>query len=230
MMMMMRCNKAIFVIIHFLSSFFVFSLYTCLYAIFVIHVCRQLKKSCHKIEQCAHIERSGLCPLHCAKNGKLEACDAHAFYIHCYITNSYIFARSKFNRKQTIKWIQNLAWFLQGLEAHSSMFTSQEFPVNPFLQMQLKPIDLVNTGCVVLAVCSNAFVDVSLAVCSIESWRANTVVAPNAIHTETFILARIRCTVINILVTVLPLVSCDEALTVNYNVIVLVIYTSSHNH
>ena len=47
----------------------------------------------------------------------------------------------------------------------------------------VKPIDLVTASCVVLAVCSDAFVDVILTVCSVESCRANAVIAPNSIHT-----------------------------------------------
>ena len=67
-------SQSHFTTINFLSSFF------------VIHVCAtKMKKSCVRVGQCPYSKPRGLCTMHCAKIGKLEACNVHVLNIHCYV-------------------------------------------------------------------------------------------------------------------------------------------------
>ena len=83
------------------------------------------------------------------------------------------------------------------------------------LACAMKPIDLVNTCCIVLTVYISTFINVMLTVGSIKSCRADAVVCSNSIHTFAFILTRVRCTVIDILFAIVSLVACDIIHVVN---------------
>ena len=79
----------------------------------------------------------------------------------------------------------------------------------------IKPIDLVNTCCIVHTVYIGTFINVMLTVGSIKSCRADAVVCSNSIHTFAFVLTRVRCTVIDILFAIVSLVACDIIHVVN---------------
>ena len=79
----------------------------------------------------------------------------------------------------------------------------------------IKPIDLVNTCCIVHTVYIGTFINVMLTVGSIKSCRADAVVCSNSIHTFAFVLTRVRCTVIDILFAIVSLVACDITHVVN---------------
>ena len=83
------------------------------------------------------------------------------------------------------------------------------------LACAMKPIDLVNTCCIVLTVYISTFINVMLTVGSIKSCRADAVVCSNSIHTFAFVLTRVRCTVIDILFAIVSLVACDITHVVN---------------
>ena len=79
----------------------------------------------------------------------------------------------------------------------------------------IKPIDLVNTCCIVHTFYIGTFINVMLTVGSIKSCRADAVVCSNSIHTFAFVLTRVRCTVIDILFAIVSLVACDITHVVN---------------
>ena len=90
----------------------------------------------------------------------------------------------------------------------------------------VKPIDLVNTGCIVLTVYIDTFINVVLTIGSIKSCRADAVVCSNSIHTFAFVLTRVRCTVIDILFAVVSLEACDIVHVVNITLHRYIIYYS----
>ena len=83
------------------------------------------------------------------------------------------------------------------------------------LACAIKPIDQVNTCCIVLTVYIRTFINVMLTVGSIKSCRADAVVCSNSIHTLAFVLTRVRCTVIDIFFAIVSLVACDIIHVVN---------------
>ena len=83
------------------------------------------------------------------------------------------------------------------------------------LACAIKPIDLVDTCCIVLTVYISTFINVTLTVSSIKSCRADAVVCSSSIHTFAFVLTRVRCTVIDILFAIVSLVACDITHVVN---------------
>ena len=96
------------------------------------------------------------------------------------------------------------------------------------LACAMKPIDLVNTCCIVLTVYISTFINVMLTVGSIKSCRADAVVCSNSIHTFAFVLTRVRCTVIDILFAIVSLVACDIIHVVNitlHRYIILLTYS-----
>ena len=84
------------------------------------------------------------------------------------------------------------------------------------LACAIKPIDMVNTCCIVLTVDISTFINVMLTVGFIKSCRADAVVCSNSIHTLAFVLTRVRCTVIDILFAIVSLEACDIIHVVNF--------------
>jgi len=72
----------------------------------------------------------------------------------------------------------------------------------------MKPIDLIQTGTVVFAVCGSAFVDIVLTICSVKTCRTNTLVIVNSIIAVGLVFARVTRAVIDILFAVVALVTC----------------------
>ena len=79
----------------------------------------------------------------------------------------------------------------------------------------IKPIDLVNTSCIVLTVYIDTFINVVLTISSIKSCRADAPVCSSSIHTFAFVLTRVWCTVIDVLFAIVSLVACDIIHDVN---------------
>ena len=83
------------------------------------------------------------------------------------------------------------------------------------LACAIKPIDLVDTCCIVLTVYISTFINVMLTVGSIKSCMADAVVCSNSVHTFAFVLTRVRCTVIYILFAIVSVEACDIIHVVN---------------
>ena len=83
------------------------------------------------------------------------------------------------------------------------------------LACAIKPIDQVNTCCIVLTGYTRTFINVMLTVGAIKSCGADAVVCSNSIQTFAFVLTRVRSTVIDILFAIVSLVACDIMHVVN---------------
>ena len=109
------------------------------------------------------------------------------------------------------------------VNVHLAFFSCETVPA-----YAIKPIDLVNTCCIVLTVYIGTFINIMLAVGSTKSCRADAVVCSNSIHTLAFVLTRIRCTVIDIRFAIVSLVACDIIHVVNitlHRYIILLTYS-----
>lgn len=96
------------------------------------------------------------------------------------------------------------------VNVHLAFFSCETVPA-----CAIKPIDLVNTCCIVLTVYIGTFINIMLTVGSLKSCRADAVVFSNSIHTLAFVLTRVRRTVIDILFAIISLVACDIIHVVN---------------
>ena len=91
------------------------------------------------------------------------------------------------------------------------------------LACAIKPIDLVNAGCIVLTVYIDTFVNVMLTTGAVKSCRTDAVVCSNSIHTFSFVVTRVRCAVIDILFAIVSLVAYDIIHVVNMTLLSYII-------
>lgn len=85
-----------------------------------------------------------------------------------------------------------------------SVEKAEQLTCKPYEALAFIPVLLVDTGPIILAGPRGALIDVDLAIIALEAWHTETVKLGHAVHADSAVLARMGCTLIYILFTMLP--------------------------
>lgn len=81
---------------------------------------------------------------------------------------------------------------------------AEQLTCKPYEALAFVSVLLIDTGPIILAGPRGALIDVNLAVVTLEAWHTETVKLGHAVHADSAVLARMGCTLVHVLFTVLP--------------------------